>query len=132
MKIKIICDNDKYLNEFKIKLKKELLKDKWENKYKIKFITKQDNNVDVYIIISDNLDYVCNITNNLEIKDNERIIVLTSNLKSANIIGCLNITPYVYYIKTKIEAIVFKIIRVYERNKNNLYIIPVQKKDSKK
>ena len=61
------------------------------------------------------------------------LIILTSNLKSANIVGCLNITPYVYYIKSKIESIAFKIIKIYNKNNisDTLYTIPVKnKKDS--
>ena len=40
------------------------------------------------------------------------LIILTSNLKSANIVGCLDLTPYVYYLRSKVESIAFKIIKI--------------------
>lgn len=127
MNIKIMCDKDNELLEFKNKLKKSLLKESVYKKYNIKFI--KNKKIDIYIIISNDLEYI--YKNSFNITKNPGLVILTSNLKAANIIGCLNITPYVYYIKTKMESIMFKIIRIYEKNTNtssNLYF-PV-KKDS--
>lgn len=133
MKIKIICDNDKDLAEFSRKIKKELLKKEVNKVCKIKFVSKSSIDFDICIIISNDLEFA--YTNCYELKVNNisdsRIIILTSNLRSANIIGCLNITPYVYYIKANINSIIFKIIKIYQRNSNNLYKVPV-KKDSYK
>lgn len=134
MKIKILCDKDSELNKFKVNIRKEFLKEEVSKKYKIKFVAKSSKDFDICLIISNDLEFV--YKNSYEFKSEEScntgLIILTSNLRSANIIGCLNITPYVYYIKTKIDTIIFKIMRIYERNeKNNLYKVPVKnKKDS--
>ena len=40
------------------------------------------------------------------------IIDKYTNLKSANIVGCLDLTPYVYYLRSKVESIAFKIIKI--------------------
>lgn len=132
MKIKIICDKERELNEFKTKLRKEFLKEEISKKYKIKFTTKTSKDFDICIIISNDLEFVYKHSYDFKTEEscNTGLIILTSNLRSANIIGCLNITPYVYYIKTKIDSVIFKIMRIYERNtKSNLYKVPV-KKDS--
>lgn len=132
MKIKIICDKERELKEFRTNIRKEFLKEDISQKYKIKFVTKTSEDFDVCLIISNDLEFVYKNSYNLKKEEtcHTDLIVLTSNLRSANIIGCLNITPYVYYIKTKIDSVIFKIMRIYERNtKNNLYKVPV-KKDS--
>ena len=119
MKIKIICDKDNELNEFKNRLRKEFLKEEVSKKYKIKFVTKSTKDFDICLIISNDLEFVYKNSYDLNTEEtyNTGLIILTSNLRSANIIGCLNITPYVYYIKTKIDSVIFKIMRIYERNK---------------
>ena len=78
------------------------------------------------------MEFIYKNSYEFEIKNGvgSNLIILTSNLKSANIVGCLNITPYVYYIKSKIESIAFKIIKIYNKNNisDNLYTIPVKKR----
>lgn len=135
MKIKIICDKDAELLKLRCNLKKELLKVKYNEKYKIKFMSKSCKEADIYLIISNDLEFIYKNSYEFEMKNGigSNLIILTSNLKSANIVGCLNITPYVYYIKSKIESIAFKIIKIYNTNNisANLYTIPVKsKKDS--
>lgn len=132
MKIKFICDKDSELKKFQTNLRKEFLKEEIKNKYKIKFVAKTSKEFDICLIISNDLEFVYKNSYEFTSKDscNTGLIILTSNLRSANIIGCLNITPYVYYTKTKIDSVIFKIMRIYERNgKDNLYKVPV-KKDS--
>ena len=135
MKIKIICDKDAELLKLRCNLKKELLKGKYNEKYKIKFMPKSCKEADIYLIISNDLEFIYKNSYEFEMKNGigSNLIILTSNLKSANIVGCLNITPYVYYIKSKIESIAFKIIKIYNKNNisDTLYTIPVKnKKDS--
>ena len=120
MKLKIICDRSKELVNLNKKLKKEFLKEKWIKECKINFVSKESDDVDVYLIMSNDLEYI--YKNSYEIdqkKENKKLVIMTSNLKSANIVGCLNITPYVYYTKCKIESLVIKILKVYNKNKLN-------------
>lgn len=123
MKIKIICDDDNKLVCFNKMLKKELLRKQINKVYRVKFGAKDCNKFDICLIISNELEFVYKNSFNYT-KDkiaNRKVVILTSNLRSANIIGCLNITPYVYYIKTNINCIISKIIKIYEKNTNNLY-----------
>lgn len=118
MKIKIICDKEEELLKLKYCLKKELLKGKYNKNCKIKFMPKSCKNSDIYLIISNDLEFIYKNSYEFKVKDgaSSNLIILTSNLKSANIVGCLNITPYVYYTKAKIETIAFKIIKIYNTN----------------
>ena len=69
--------------------------------------------------MSNDLEFIYkNSYNIVQRNENKKLIIITSNLKSANIVGCLNITPYVYYTKSKIESLVIKIIKVYNKNKS--------------
>ena len=109
MKLKIICDKSKELVNLNKKLKKEFLKEKWVRECKVS-----------YVIMSNELEYIYkNSYNIVQRNENEKLIIITSNLRSANIVGCLNITPYVYYTKNKIESLAIKIFKVYNKNKLN-------------
>lgn len=69
---------------------------------------------DLYIIISNDLEFIYKNSFNFKTKEYKHsdLIILTSNLKSANIVGCLDLTPYVYYLRSKVESIAFKIIKI--------------------
>ena len=116
MKLTIICDKSYDLIKLKSKLKKEFFKERWNKDYKIKIIPKEENNADVYLIMSNDLEYVYRNSYELQEKNNV-IIIITSNLKAANIMGCLNITPYVYYTKNKTENIAYKIVKAYDNER---------------
>ena len=113
MNLKIICQRENELLEVKKELKIELLKDKYKS-FKVKFVPRTCKHTHIYIIISNDLEFI--YKNSFECKNKEEtynnLVILTSNLRSANIVGCLNLTPFVYYIKSKIEAIAFKIIKI--------------------
>ena len=130
MKLKIICDNNNQLICFNKMLKKELLKKQINKVCRVKFVAKDCNKFDICLIISNELEFV--YKNSYEYTKEKisksKVVILTSNLRSANIIGCLNITPYVYYIKTNINSIISKIIKIYEKNTNNLYCKVPEKK----
>lgn len=118
MRLKIICDKSNELENLNKKLKKEFLKEKWIKECKINFVSKESIDVDIYLIMSNDLEFIYkNSYNIVQRNENKKLIIITSNLKSANIVGCLNITPYVYYTKSKIESLVIKIIKVYNKNK---------------
>lgn len=120
MKLKIICDKSKELVNLNKKLKKEFLKEKWVRECKVSYVSKTSNEADIYLIMSDELEYIYkNSYNIVQRNENEKLIIITSNLRSANIVGCLNITPYVYYTKNKIESLAIKIFKVYNKNKLN-------------
>lgn len=119
MRLKIICDKSNELESLNKKLKKEFLKEKWIKECKINFVSKESIDVDIYLIMSNDLEFIYkNSYNIVQRNENKKLIIITSNLKSANIVGCLNITPYVYYTKSKIESLVIKIIKVYNKNKS--------------
>lgn len=119
MRLKIICDKSNELENLNKKLKKEFLKEKWIKECKINFVSKESIDVDIYLIMSNDLEFIYkNSYNIVQRNENKKLIIMTSNLKSANIVGCLNITPYVYYTKSKIESLVIKIIKVYNKNKS--------------
>lgn len=119
MRLKIICDKSNELENLNKKLKKEFLKEKWIKECKINFVSKESIDVDIYLIMSNDLEFIYkNSYNIVQRNENKKLIIITSNLKSANIVGCLNITPYVYYTKSKIESLVIKIIKVYNKNKS--------------
>ena len=130
MKLKILSDKDKNSYEYKRKIKKELMSTKY-SLFNLKFVTMSEKNVDILIIISDDLEYI--YKNSFEFKNGRYkysdLIILTSNLRSANIIGCLDLTPYVYYTKSKFDSVIFRIIKICNRRNNTTYKIPV-KKDS--
>lgn len=119
MRLKIICDKSNELENLNKKLKKEFLKEKWIKECKINFVSKESIDVDIYLIMSNDLEFIYkNSYNIVQRNENKKLIIITSNLKSANIVGCLNIIPYVYYTKSKIESLVIKIIKVYNKNKS--------------
>lgn len=126
MKIEIICDSDRELISIMKKIKYRANKSKQYKKYKINFIENQSD-VDIYIILSNDLEYI--YSKSFTIKDKRNLMILTSNLRAANVVGCLNLTPYLYFTKTKIDTIIFKIIKIYEKNHKQPINFPV-KKDS--
>ena len=64
--------------------------------------------------MSNDLEFIYKNSFNFKTKEYKHsdLIILTSNLKSANIVGCLDLTPYVYYLRSKVESIAFKIIKI--------------------
>lgn len=116
MNIKVICDKEKELVRFFYILKKKTASNVDYKKYNIKFISNRNDkaNIDIYVIISNDLEYI--YKKSFEILDKSKLIILTLNLKSANVVGCLNITPYLYYIRTDVENIIFKILKTYEES----------------
>lgn len=120
MRLKIICDKSNELVNLNKKLKKEFLKEKWVRECKVSYVSKTSNEADIYLIMSNELEYIYkNSYNIVQRKESKKLIIITSNLRSANIVGCLNITPYVYYTKNKIESLAIKIFKVYNKNKLN-------------
>ena len=109
----IVCQKENELLELRKNLKSELKK----NKYKcleINFVAQTCKIFDLYIILSNDLEFIYKNSFNFKTKEYKHsdLIILTSNLKSANIVGCLDLTPYVYYLRSKVESIAFKIIKI--------------------
>ena len=113
MNLKIVCQKENELLELRKNLKSELKKNKYKG-FEIKFVSQTCKKFDLYIIISNDLEFIYKNSFNFKTKEYKHsdLIILTSNLKSANIVGCLDLTPYVYYLRSKVESIAFKIIKI--------------------
>lgn len=113
MNLKIVCQKENDLLELRKNLKSELKKNKYKG-FKINFVSQTCKKFDLYIIISNDLEFIYKNSFNFKTKEYKHsdLIILTSNLKSANIVGCLDLTPYVYYLRSKVESIAFKIIKI--------------------
>ena len=113
MNLKIVCQKENELLELRKNLKSELKKNKY-NGFEINFVAQTCKKFDLYIIISNDLEFIYKNSFNFKTKEYKHsdLIILTSNLKSANIVGCLDLTPYVYYLRSKVESIAFKIIKI--------------------
>lgn len=113
MNLKIVCQKENELLELRKNLKSELKKNKY-NGFEINFVSQTCKKFDLYIIISNDLEFIYKNSFNFKTKEYKHsdLIILTSNLKSANIVGCLDLTPYVYYLRSKVESIAFKIIKI--------------------
>ena len=113
MNLKIVCQKENELLELRKNLKSELKKNKYTG-FEINFVSQTCKKFDLYIIISNDLEFIYKNSFNFKTKEYKHsdLIILTSNLKSANIVGCLDLTPYVYYLRSKVESIAFKIIKI--------------------
>ena len=113
MNLKIVCQKENELLELRKNLKSELKKNKSKG-FEINFVSQTCKKFDLYIIISNDLEFIYKNSFNFKTKEYKHsdLIILTSNLKSANIVGCLDLTPYVYYLRSKVESIAFKIIKI--------------------
>jgi|GEM_PF-6541682 hypothetical protein len=113
MNLKIVCQKENELLELRKNLKSELKKNKYKG-FEINFVAQTCKKFDLYIIISNDLEFIYKNSFNFKTKEYKHsdLIILTSNLKSANIVGCLDLTPYVYYLRSKVESIAFKIIKI--------------------
>lgn len=113
MNLKIVCQKENELLELRKNLKSELNKNKYKG-FEINFVSQACKKFDLYIIISNDLEFIYKNSFNFKTKEYKHsdLIILTSNLKSANIVGCLDLTPYVYYLRSKVESIAFKIIKI--------------------
>ena len=113
MNLKIVCQKENELLELRKNLKIELKKNKYKG-FEISFVSQTCKKFDLYIIISNDLEFIYKNSFNFKTKEYKHsdLIILTSNLKSANIVGCLDLTPYVYYLRSKVESIAFKIIKI--------------------
>lgn len=113
MNLKIVCQKENELLELRKNLKSELNKNKYKG-FEINFVSQTSKKFDLYIIISNDLEFIYKNSFNFKTKEYKHsdLIILTSNLKSANIVGCLDLTPYVYYLRSKVESIAFKIIKI--------------------
>ena len=113
MNLKIVCQKENELLELRKNLKSELNKNKNKG-FEINFVSQTCKKFDLYIIISNDLEFIYKNSFNFKTKEYKHsdLIILTSNLKSANIVGCLDLTPYVYYLRSKVESIAFKIIKI--------------------
>lgn len=113
MNLKIVCQKENELLELRKNLKSELKKNKYKG-FEINFVSQTSKKFDLYIIISNDLEFIYKNSFNFKTKEYKHsdLIILTSNLKSANIVGCLDLTPYVYYLRSKVESIAFKIIKI--------------------
>lgn len=113
MNLKIVCQKENELLELRKNLKSELKKNKYKG-FEISFVSQTCKKFDLYIIISNDLEFIYKNSFNFKTKEYKHsdLIILTSNLKSANIVGCLDLTPYVYYLRSKVESIAFKIIKI--------------------
>ncbi len=113
MNLKIVCQKENELLELRKNLKSELKKNKYKG-FEINFVLQTCKKFDLYIIISNDLEFIYKNSFNFKTKEYKHsdLIILTSNLKSANIVGCLDLTPYVYYLRSKVESIAFKIIKI--------------------
>lgn len=113
MNLKIVCQKENELLELRKNLKSELKKNKYKG-FEINFVSQTCKKFDLYIIMSNDLEFIYKNSFNFKTKEYKHsdLIILTSNLKSANIVGCLDLTPYVYYLRSKVESIAFKIIKI--------------------
>ncbi len=68
----------------------------------------QRNRIDVFVIISNEIqqitDYIKNIKNKIH-----KILIITENLDTEHILKCIEITPNISYMNNKIENILNKI-----------------------
>lgn len=84
-----------------------------KEQYNIKCVLRQGLNVDLYIIISNNIDEIKKYSE--KINDKEKIIILTSNINSGHILECIEITDNICYLKNKITSILDRINKIYEK-----------------
>lgn len=109
MNIQILYDKeDNQINQYYIKLKQII--EKQTNK-KINKKTK-------YIIVISNdikksKDIIYKIKKYYKNKKT-RVYIITGNLDTGNILECVNISKYIYYIKSPIEKTVKRIIKTFE------------------
>jgi len=108
-------------NEIKFENKINELKDYIEenkNTYKIKTLTKltSKTNCDIYIILSDDLDETNKQFEKLEEK--EKVLIITSNISTSHILGCIDITSNVTYLGNSPNVILKRINNIYEKTKN--------------
>lgn len=68
--------------------------------------------INLYIIFSDSINEINILKEDSDIKNTENLLILTSNLNSEFILKCIEITPYIYYAKNKIDDVLEKIIKV--------------------
>lgn len=69
---------------------------------------------DLYVILSDDIKEVEKYINMINIKDKNKIIIITKNKQIDHIIKCVNITRNMYYLYSSDEYLVKKIKYVYE------------------
>lgn len=97
-------------------IKGYLNKKLYYKKYKIKFYFMLKNNLcpDIFLIISNNIEFIRKKTNYLAPKN--KIIIVTNIIKYNDISYLFNITNNVIYSNANIEKIILKIVTVYYKN----------------
>ncbi len=65
----------------------------------------------VYVILSDDIDYILKISSKIDSRN--RIVILTNNLSKKHILECIKITPNVCHIQNEIDRIARKILSIY-------------------
>jgi DNA-binding NarL/FixJ family response regulator len=68
--------------------------------------------INLYIIFSNDIKEINILKEDSDIKNMEKLLILTSNLNSEFILKCIDITPYIYYVKNKTDDVLEKIIKI--------------------
>ena len=91
---------------------------KQELKNIMKFIDNKDTKakIDIYLIISNNIQYIEEKFYN--IKDKSKVLIITGNFEPKHILGCLILTENLFSIKKGEKYILEKIQEVYEQNRS--------------
>lgn len=117
MNIYFIYDKNEMKFEDKVIKLKEYIKEN-QNTYKIKVLSKITNKTrcDIYIVLSNELDKIYEYFEKLENK--EKVLVITSNVTSSHILGCIEMTNNVTYLGNDCSVILKRINGIYEKTKD--------------
>lgn len=91
-----------------------------ENKdiYKMKVLSKvtSKSRCDLHIIVSNDLNEIYKYAKKIE--DKSKVLIITSNIQAAHVLGCIDITLNITYLKNENENILKRISDICEKNKN--------------
>lgn len=98
-------------------IKSNLNKYVYYNKYKIKFyfMLKKQLSPDIFLIVSNDIDFIKKKTKYLGEKN--KLIIVTNIIKYVDLSYLFNITDNVICSNTDMEKIILKIVTVYYKNK---------------
>lgn len=85
--------------------------------YDIKILSRitSKSKYDVYVIISNDLNEIYKYCK--KIKDKNKILVITSNIDSSHVLGCIDITFNLTYFKNDNEYILKRLNEIFNKNK---------------
>lgn len=91
--------------------------EEYENLNKIKILSRitSKSKCDIHVIISNELTEIYKYCKN--IKDKNKILVITSNIDAAHVLGCIEVTFNLTYLKKDDEYIVKRLNEIYSKNK---------------